>query len=89
MDNGGSCDVLLTDLNTPFHCILHDIFIAKLEAYCFSCKAPKIMHGYLTDRKHRTKINSFNDFINLLMGLPQGLVNSSSKRLLGVLINNI
>ena len=30
------------------------------------------MHGYLTDRKHRTKINnSFIDFINLPIGVPK------------------
>ena len=33
------------------------------------------MHGYLTDRKHRTKINnSFVDFIDLLIGVPKALV---------------
>ena len=33
------------------------------------------MHGYLTDRKHRTKINnSFIDFINLPIGVPKASV---------------
>ena len=35
----------------------------------------KVMHNYLTDRKHRTRINdSFSDFIDLLLGVPQGSI---------------
>ena len=30
----------------------------------------QVMHNYLTDRKHRTKVNdSFSDFIDLLLGV--------------------
>ena len=33
------------------------------------------MYNYLTDRKHRTKVNdSFSDFIDLPLGVPQGLI---------------
>ena len=35
----------------------------------------KVMYNYLTDRKHRTRINdSFSDFIDLLLGVPQGSI---------------
>ena len=41
------------------------------------------MHGYLTGRKHRTKINFFfSDFIDLLIGATQGSI-------LGPLLFNI
>ena len=48
-----------------------------------SYEALKIMHSYLTDRKHRIKINnSFSNFIDLFIGVPQGLI-------LGVFLFNI
>ena len=62
---------------------MHDFLIAKLEAYGFSYEALKVMYNYLTDRKHRTKVNnSLSDFIALLLGVPQGLI-------LGPLLFNI
>ena len=75
MDEGGSFAVLLTDLSKALDCIVHDFLIAKLEAYGFCYKALKVMHSYLTDKKHRTKINNyFSNFIDLLIGVPQGSI---------------
>ena len=62
---------------------MNDFLIAKLEAYGFPYEALKIMYNYLADRKHRTKLNdSFNDFIDLLLGVSQGSI-------LGSLLFNI
>ena len=75
MDQGKSCAALLTDLGKAFDCIVHDFLIAKLEVYSFSYEPLKVMHYYLTDRKHRTKANgSFSYFIVLLLGVPQGSI---------------
>ena len=75
MDKGKSCVALLTDLSKAFDCTVHDFLITKLEAYGFSYEALKIIYNYLTDRKHRTKANdSFSDFIDLLLGVPQGSI---------------
>ena len=72
---GKSCAALLTDLSKAFDCIVHDFLIGKREAYGFSYKILKVMHNYLTDRKQRTKVNnSFSDFIDLLLGVPQGSI---------------
>ena len=69
MDKGKSYAALLSDLSKAFDCIVHDFLTAKLEAYGFSYEALKVMYNYLTDRKHRTKVNnSFRDFIDLLLG---------------------
>ena len=33
------------------------------------------MYNYLTDRKHRARVNnSFSDFIDFLLGVPQGSI---------------
>ena len=75
MDKDKSCDGLLTDLSKAFDCIVHEFVTAKLEAYGFSKEALKFMHNYLTNWKHRTKVNdSFSDFINLLLGVPQSSI---------------
>ena len=75
MDKGKLYATLLTDLSKAFACIVHEFLIAKLEANGFSYEALKVMHNYLKNRKHRTKLNdSFSDFIDLLLDVPQGLI---------------
>ena len=83
LDKGKSCSAPLTDLSKAFDCIVHDFLIAKLEAYGFSYESLKVMYNYLTDRKHRTKVNdSFSYFVDLLLGVSQGSI-------LGPLLFNI
>ena len=67
-----SYSALLTDLSKAFDCIVHVSLIAKLETYGFSYETIKLMHIYVTDRKHKSKVNeSFSDFIDLLLDVPQ------------------
>ena len=35
LDNKGSTDVILTDLSKAFDSLIHDLLVAKLNAYCF------------------------------------------------------
>ena len=57
--------------------------IAKLDAYGFTYEFLNLINGYLTDRKHGTKINSsYNSFLDLLTGVTQGSI-------LGPLLFNI
>ena len=58
VDKGKTFGALLTDLSKAFDCLLHDLIIAKLNAYGFSLSASKLIHNYLSHRKQRTKINS-------------------------------
>ena len=62
------------DLSKAFDCIVHDFLPAKLEAYGFSYEGLKVMYNYLTDRKYRTKNDSFSDLIDLLLNVPQGSI---------------
>ena len=55
VDYGGVFGALLTDLPKAFDCIPHDLFIAKLEAYCFQIDALKLIYDYLSNRKQRLK----------------------------------
>ena len=67
--------VLLTDLSKAFDCLLHDIIIAKLNAYGFDMKALNSVYDYLSNHKQRTKIhNAYSSWQNILYGVPQGSI---------------
>ena len=73
----------MTDLSKAFHCLLHELLIAKLHAYGFSLNALRLVHSYLTNRKLRTKINTkYSSSEETLFGVPQ-------ESILGPLLSNI
>ena len=66
---------MFTDLSKALNCLVHDFLLAKLEAYGFTYEFLKLINSYLTDRKHRTKINSsYSSILDLLIGVPQGSI---------------
>lgn len=59
LDKGGLSGALLTELSKTFDCIKHDLLIATLGAYGFNSHSLRFIFSYLTERKHRTKIENF------------------------------
>ena len=75
--------LLLTDLSKTFHCLDHELLIAKLNAYCFRLTVLKLVKNYLSNRKPRAKINSsYISLLEIIFGVPQGSI-------LGPLLFNI
>ena len=72
VDKGMVFGALLTDLLKVFDCLLHELAIAKLNAYVFSLAALKLVQSYLSKRQQKTKINqSYSSWEEILSGVPQ------------------
>ena len=57
LDKKGFGGAVLMDLSKAFDTIKHDLLIVKLYAYSFSKELLKLLHSYMSNRWHRTKIN--------------------------------
>ena len=75
IDNKCSAGVLLTDLSKAFDCLVHDLLIAKLNAYGFDYKSLQLIHNYLTNRNQRVRVNSkYSSWSEIINGVPQGSI---------------
>ena len=75
LDNSGAIAAVVMDLSKAYDCIPHDLLIAKLYAYGPDNSALNLLHSYLSNRKQRVKANNcFSDWINVIVGIPQGCV---------------
>ena len=75
LDKGNKFGILLTDLSKAFDCLLHDLLIAKLNAYGFDYLSLKLIFSYLTGRKQRVRVNScYSEYTEIDTGVPQGSI---------------
>ena len=74
-DNSNAFEAFSTDLSKVFDCLSHDLFIAKLHTYGLDLASLKILQEYLTNRKQRTKLDSFYcSWEKILSGLAKGSI---------------
>ena len=75
VDGGKVFGTLLTDLFKAFDCLDHELLIAKLHVYGFTLPALRLINDYLSNRRQHTRTgNSFSDFFEFILGVPQGLI---------------
>lgn len=73
----------LTDMSKAFQYLVHDQWLAKLNAYGFSLLASRLLQSYSSNRKQKAEINSeFSLWEEVLFGIHQGSI-------LGPLLSNI
>ena len=76
------------DLSKAFDTLIHDLLIAKLEAYGFSAKSVSCIHSYLNKRLQKTNANyDFRLWKEIFWGVPQGSI--LRPLLINVYINDI
>ena len=51
LDKGGECGALFVDLSKAFDYLQHDLLLAKLNAYGFHYKSPKLISSFLSNTK--------------------------------------
>ena len=63
-----TCAVLMK-LSKAFDCILHDLLIAKLNAYGLDFDTKTFLHNYLKHRKQSVKINNLSSFFRTILSV--------------------
>ena len=72
LDHSKTVWTVLLNLSKAFDCILHDLLIAKLNAYGFHKNTRTLLFSYLKSRKHSVRIKTnYCSFIEWLSSVPQ------------------
>ena len=67
LDNNKIVDAAFMDLSKAFHCITHDLLIAKMGVYGFSEGFLTISYSYLKCRKQSVNINNDHSMFQILL----------------------
>ena len=59
LDSSGIVGTILMDLSKAYHCLPHDLLIAKLEAYGFNNDSLQLIFSFLQSRYQRVNIGSY------------------------------
>ena len=62
VDKGKFFGALFIDLSKTFDCLDHELLTVKLDAYGFSLPALQLIHDFLSNRKQRTKIDTYSSW---------------------------
>ena len=71
---GGVTGTILMDLSKAYDCLLHDLLIAKLEAYGLDNGSLNLILDYFSFRKQRAKVGSYSKWSKIRRGIPQGSI---------------
>ena len=75
LDKGKSVGATFMDLYKAFDTLIHDLLIAKPEAYGFSENSPNYIQNYWRNRLQRTHVNNnFSLRKDINAGVPQGSI---------------
>ena len=75
IDKKMSSGIRLTDLSKAFDCLVHDLLIAKLNAYGFNLKSLHLINNYPTSRYQRVRIGcNYSSWSKIINGVPQGSI---------------
>ena len=75
------------DLSKAYDCLLHDLLVAKLEAYGVGKATLNLISNNLSHRIQRTKIGSaYNDWYEIVRGVPGSIL---GPLLCNIFINNL
>ena len=71
LDNNNVVGAVLTDLSKAFNCILHDLLVAKLDAYGFNRDTAAYIYSNLKNRKQCVRINGTRSYLgDIISGVP-------------------
>ena len=74
-DKSGFVKTILMDLSKVYDSLLHDLLVAKFEAYGIDKNGLNLIHNCLTNRKQRMKISSSNsEWYDIVRRVPQGSI---------------
>ena len=77
-DKGKPFRALLTDISKVFHCLPHELLIAKLQVYGLSLASSRLDHSYLSNRKQSKKMKeSYGSWEAILFRVPQGSISGT------------